>query len=300
MPFEVSLLSDDGSALLKLREYLSAHPHCVVSGGESLYSNPDTDVQFLWSLNASPTRSEIARLNIGHFRPSAFAAEAAMTLKALALQVRLAVRETRTGHPIDCLSDPAQLVRAYCASVQAAMGGARQSRFEFARSFHEDRHKLDSIWQWNFARNDLADELGENLSVPLIRLFLLDGTLKAGVVWNDGNPMVCPRVDIVLLHRSAFAPVSDWLGRRQPVTEVLDIEEFETDYAPWFSAVSPGALAYSANDLSGLIRNIAARPARRQVGSGLRVVPFRHMIDREFLLEAGIANGIHQRATPAT
>jgi hypothetical protein len=44
---------------------------------------------------------------------------------------------------------------------------------------------LERIWRWNYTREKRAAALGEDIYVPRIFHFEVDGKLRTGIVWGD-------------------------------------------------------------------------------------------------------------------
>nr|MBP6849674.1 hypothetical protein [Kofleriaceae bacterium] len=65
---------------------------------------------------------------------------------------------------------------------------------------------LERAWRWNLARKDLQARLGEDVFVPKISFFELEGRVQTGAVWTDAIPVALPPTDQLMLWREQLAP----------------------------------------------------------------------------------------------
>ncbi len=282
-------------------DFLADRPNYDASSNDIMYENPETGVHFQWifipfhedelnEVDEPIHENEIGHLRLNFYRPTAFANEAALELLALSQALPVQFYDLPQDLIYERFTKPEQLTDPYIEQAQIAVSALRASDEGVSPVDEQPKHVLDAIWEWNFNRDAFTDSLGEDLFVPKIDFFRFDGELKTGVVWSDAVPMLCPRVDIVVLFRNETAPSAGWFRRKEQIIDVLHFEEFEREYDDWFSLDphAPNAVSCLLSDTKSLRAAFSSKPVRRAVsGQGdnskhsLESIPFMFVLDSE-------------------
>jgi hypothetical protein len=302
LSYDLLLLSELGERMRKQVYYfLAARPNYEVSSDDIMYENPETGVHFQWIFipfhndenneEDEPLHEhEIGHLRLNFNRPTAFVNEAAIELLALSQALPVQFYDLPQDLIYKSFTETTQLTIPYFKHAQRAVSALRASYQGVAMAEEQPKRALNAVWEWNFNRDAFADGLGEDLFVPKINFFRVDGELRTGVVWADAVPMLCPYVDFVILYRDETAPSTGWFRRKTPKVDVLQFEEFKEMYSDWFSADSRArkSVSCSPSDAESLFSAIASKPIRREASFqgdksklSLEMVPFMAVLDSE-------------------
>lgn len=302
MSYDIVLLSEAGVLMRdKVYDFFASRPNCEASPTDIMYDNPETDVHFQWVFtpfhhdetneeDAPVHEKEIGHLRLNFCRPTAFAKEASIELQALSETLPVQFYDLPQDLIYERFTSADQLTIPYFEHAQKALSAIRAAEPDIEFSQRQPKRALDTVWEWNLNRHALTDSLGEDLFVPKVDFFEIDGEQKTGVVWGDGVPMLCPQVDIVIMYRDKTAPSTGWFRKKTATIDVLTFEEFEDTFGTWFSADSrkKNALSCAPSDSQVLFDAVASSPIRRKAslendgaGCALAMVPFSEILDSE-------------------
>lgn len=68
--------------------------------------------------------------------------------------------------------------------------------------------QIESVWRWNYSREENQAKLGDNCFVPKILFFNVDGNLKSAFTWGDAICTVLPKTDGIIVIRKELAAKS--------------------------------------------------------------------------------------------
>jgi hypothetical protein len=191
-------------------DYFRGRPNYTVADEQAAYENEDTGIQFFFDMHqeepSAPTAAYPIVFNINYYRPSYFIREAEPEVSTFVDEFDCSVLDPQ----IDGMGE------GEYQSEKFLSGWNRGNEFAYrailART--EDRQNiltlpnelLHAVWQWNFDRRKLQEQVGDGKFVPRISFALFDGQVSTMIIWTDGIPMVFPSVDHMLVYRSEFAP----------------------------------------------------------------------------------------------
>jgi len=205
--------SDDSAQ--DFAKYFSARQHYEVTETQALYQNEDTGVYFVFDLQNEPDEDEEAdgaevetypvALNLNYFRPTFFGLEAEPEVAAFVQAFEMTV------------SDPQDKMRnGKYDSKKFLAGWNHGNEFGYSAILRDPDSRSDIIscpgakllkaWEWNRNREQLQNEFGESLFVPMVMFILVDGNLMTVAVWPDGIPIATTPVDCFFVQRKELAP----------------------------------------------------------------------------------------------
>lgn len=222
MSFDLSFRAKGGTSFSidALTAWFSARPHyelgTEVAPFSAAYDNPDTGVDFTFE----STDDGALDFDLNYFRSHVFGLEAADELCAFVEAFAPDVEDPQSG--MDRWSREAFLMAWNEGNRQACEVFVRHPEFE-ARPPTFGFEALEAMWRWNRDRERLQDELGEELFVPRIFFFRIDGRVQRLVVWTDGIAIAMPEVDYVMLMRDDYA--RQWMRLKQASPALVPFAE---------------------------------------------------------------------------
>lgn len=201
-------------ALEEFSSYFRGRPHWEMNDQQAWYSNEDTGVYFSFEITAEsdPADDEAppsaASFNLNYFRPPYFALEAAPELLAFTRHFDVTVHDPQ----VHGMGDGEYSEEGFFSGWNAGNRFGYRSIVNQAGAdgnWHTvPESRLLEIWRWNVQRQELQDGLEEDVFVPKIMFFEVDGVTQSVVVWGDAIPILLPVVDLVLIPRDKLAPRS--------------------------------------------------------------------------------------------
>ena len=226
------------SGLEQFQQYLLGRPRYSVQGGQIWYQNEATGVYFSFELGGSSQADLEAgeeadpaladglattglAFNINYFRPHIFGLEAELELSALVAHFALLVDDPQQEGMGRGEYSAEGFLRGWNAgnlfAHRAFLGQEAQGERPVSPP-QVDRlpaAELERLWTWNYNRDKLQAQLGEETYVSQVRLIRLGGKPVSFLVWGDAIPEALPAVDYVLLLRDELAPKSLFRGRKK-------------------------------------------------------------------------------------
>ncbi|HEX4193363.1 MAG TPA: hypothetical protein VHY80_09705, partial [Stellaceae bacterium] len=205
-------------------KYFASRKHYKAADSRASYQNDDTGVYFWFNLKCSRDfllhrTVASAELEINYNRPSFFAHEAAKELSAF-----LAAFQPQ-------IEDPQ--IEGMGAGPYSGDGFLRGWNFgnrfaiQQAISQRDSRNvatmpaaELHAAWQWNFDCAERRDQLDQQVYVPTILFWRIDGRACRLVVWGESMPILLPRVDYVVVAREVAGKLRTG---RVPWSEVVEL-----------------------------------------------------------------------------
>lgn len=193
----------------ELEAHFRARPNYTLHDGAAEYGNEDTGVYF--HFDWSPPDPELLEdteedevhhdvaFNINYNRPSFFGLEAAPELKAFTERFSYIVDDPQMdGMGEDATFTEQGFIKGWNAGNQFGVYAVMQHG-DAGRSIPNLRRELlTDVWRWNFHREELQAQVGDDLFVPKILPIELDGAIHTAAVWGDLLPSVLPAVTYLL------------------------------------------------------------------------------------------------------
>jgi len=212
MSYDLLLKPKNGDLTVEqFKMYFATKPHySLILNGESLqamYKNKITGVSFYFKYQHKSQHEDTEYFpiifNIDYFKPSYFANEADIELKAFVDTYDLMVDDPQmNGMGVgDYQSD--KFISAWLRANDLVCKPAILSNKEIP-TLPSD--KIESVWLWNKQKDMLQENVTDDVFVPTIMYFRKDGEVLSACVWEDGIPIVMPPVDIVVIVRKDVAP----------------------------------------------------------------------------------------------
>lgn len=204
--------------------YFRPRPNYEVGENQAWYSNEDTGVYFSFEYtdgdDAKPDEEEDPSLtplsfNMNYFRPHSFGLEAEPEVAAFVERFGLAVSDPQNEGMGDGEYSAAGFLRGWNA------GNAFGYRAVLAQDPDEEvltlpAARIETYWRWNRRVAERQEALGEQVFVPRIMFFDVDGAVRSAVAWTDGIPILLPEVDLVIVPREQLAP-RRWLRPKSDI-----------------------------------------------------------------------------------
>lgn len=196
---------------------------------QAWYSNEDTGVYFSFDYEGASERIEDERpasdvaFNMNFFRPPFFALEAAPEIATFVSHFDLLVHDPQVQGMGEGEYSEEGFLRGWNAGNYFGhrIIANQQQEKERLHSYPESR--LFEAWKWNHQRERIQNAMHEDVFVPRIMFFEIDGAAMSAVVWGDAIPILIPEVDVVLIARQQLAPRR--LFRRRPDAAAIPIGE---------------------------------------------------------------------------
>ncbi len=226
-----------------IREYFQTRRNFECSDAQASYGNETTGVYFFFDFRPSTPDIEDTKdlplsdpaaapvsIDVNCYRPHYFALEAERELTPFVQHFNLVVSD-ETGSEYK----PEGFLQDWNTSN---LDGYRVAlSFGQTRPFSLPTATLESIWRWNFTRDERQQVLVEPIYVPRVFLFNVAGALKTGIVWgDDAGPILMPEVDLVLAPRDQGLTFFS-------MQELLPIL---SSYPRWMIKPKPGILSLAA------------------------------------------------------
>jgi hypothetical protein len=205
---------DRGAEPQDFLDYFRGCANYEVSESQAWYSNEITGVYFCFDIGhlepdpeappRAPNTAPIA-FNLNYFRPHTFGLEAEPEVAALVNKFDLSVSDPQVSGMGEGPFDAEGFLRGWNAGNLLGYRVALQDQpISAFRSM--SAADLESIWRWNFTREQRQAEVGDSVYVPRVFIFELAGQLHTGIAWADAVPILLPVVGLILVPRDRLAP----------------------------------------------------------------------------------------------
>jgi hypothetical protein len=190
-------------------DYFRGRSNYEVSEQQATYSNDITGVYFVFDAGDPGLEDDPPVLplsfNLNYFRPHIFGLEAEVEVRTLVAHFDLSVSDPQ----VNGIGDGEYHTEKFLSGWNAGNEFAYQSiisRNPEEPLLNLPTEQIDACWRWNFLREQLQGQLGEDVFVPRFIFVLHEGTLKTAVVWPDGIPIAIPESDLVIIPRKDILP----------------------------------------------------------------------------------------------
>lgn len=210
------------------RRYFAQRPHYTLQndGDVAFYGNEQTGVYFSFERGAREDEGDDEELaafppddqgdagvafNLNYYRPHVFGLEAEPEVRAFVAHFGLSVDDPQIGG----MGRDAYSTEGFLNGWNAGNMLGYRSVFGQGLAGTESPTSLPSaeiqrIWRWNFHTPALQAELGEDVFVPRIMCWQVDGRVVTFATWTDAIPVALPRVDLVVMVRVGLAKRRLW------------------------------------------------------------------------------------------
>ena len=192
-----------------LQSYFKERKNYEVSDKQAFYQNETTGVYFIFDFEAPEDEdlSGVAPIsfNLNYFRPHIFGLEAEPELKALVESFGFLVVDPQ----MEGMGEGQY-------STEGFLAGWNQGNEFGYRSFLKEEpsepvltlptSQIEACWRWNFAREELQQQLGEDIFVPRFMFLERQGRVVRSTLWPDGIPTAVPEADILMIPRKTILP----------------------------------------------------------------------------------------------
>lgn len=195
--------------------YFSERPRYAIDGGQAFYENEDTGVYFYFdftgpdddeeeSVDDEVESGDAVAFNLNYFRPHFFGLEAAVEVAAFVERFGLGVNDPQMEGMGEGPFSTEGFLRGWNAGNRFAYR-AILSQGDYPDLQVCATETLERAWRWNFVRESLQDEVGDDCFVPK-QIFMKDGDRAVtAVIWPDAIPMLMPPADLVFILRDELA-----------------------------------------------------------------------------------------------
>lgn len=192
----------------EFHDYFSSRPPYEVAAHEASYLNESTGVYF--SFGDAEGR---ASFHLHYFRPHIFALEAEPEVAAFVENFGLEVDDTQIHGMGQGPYSSEGFLRGWSAGnlfgIRAILSREGASDVDVLPT-----REIERCWRWNFRRDFLQRELGEDFFVPKIAFLRWECEVRTCVVWPDSMAIALPPVDLLvneftLVPSSALPPCGE-------------------------------------------------------------------------------------------
>jgi hypothetical protein len=210
MSYDLYFRSREGAAKPGVGEfaaYLKARKNYHLSDQQAVYQSETTGVYF-WFDFAAPEDSEMPdllplSLGVNYFRPHIFGLEAEVEVKALVEAFQLTVSDPQIkGMGDGEYSTEGFLSGWNCGNELGYRGIIKRGENPLTLP----TARIEECWRWNFQRDDLQKELGDDFFVPRFMFIKHGGVVVPVVVWPDGIPTAVPDTELLIIPRKSVLP----------------------------------------------------------------------------------------------
>lgn len=282
MSYELHLKSRRGNFTeAQLNEYFSKRLNYTFENRRARYADRDTGVYFGFAMSedepGGPGTASFVVFSLNFYRPSYFAQEADPELSTFARTFDCVVLDPQIDTAREYQGD--RFVSSWSRGNEVACRSLLQLPDVRQGQLTLPAARLQAIWQWNYARTVLQQDIGPDRFVPRISLMAVPGGVASMVVWTDGVPMFFPWVDLVIVYRQELA-------RATPDFALMSSQEAVALLRPYLTEHGGGAHSIDYDQapepIMKAIRSLTALPERPQL------VAMDLVLDRE-LVERALA-----------
>lgn len=269
MSYDLYLTPAEATSVQTLCQYFEGRPWYTLNPGDDgsaqvWYENSDTGTYFSFDISdAASVAQEVSEddaydapvaFNMNYFRPHVFGLEAVGEVEAFIQQFQCSIFDPqRDGMGSNFTKDGFLRgwnwgnlfgYRSLLSATQdkdANESNAADLKQRLEEVLRENGcivapgEDIEGVWNWNFSRNEIQDEVHDSFFVPMI-MWLQDkqtGVVSRCVAWGAGVPIVIPALAThVILDvpevgtAGLLARAKKWMGGAKPETTVSLLTEF--------------------------------------------------------------------------
>lgn len=213
MGYKLFFRATDGEISLNMfQNYFSKYPHFTVTGPEASYKNENTGARFVFQylhtngegkINVRPEGTYRIALNVEYCVPSFFVTEALLEVEALINETQVVFYDPQQEGSGTKTFDGDRVFDCWLFHNEKAIRHlASQAKWQENDKILVSYDWMQKIWNWNYSIPVIQHHLGQGIQVPTM-ILLYDGKFaKSGFVWEGGQSVVIPNVDIVMIARN--------------------------------------------------------------------------------------------------
>ncbi len=237
--------------------YFNRRSNYEISDDQAFYLNQNTDIYFDFSYEVISESAEVNdvpmpagltpvsfRLNV--FRPHVFGLEAEHELAEFIDHFDLMVYDGQSKGRGEAEYSRGDFLRSYNATNEFAYKVIVNTVPEYRKSVVLPTDQIEAVWRWNYRIGELSKIIGVDIFIPRISYLRLGTDIKTCVVWGDGDPIILPEVDVILLHRSVHPFRRPNKAKMEtPIVALGDIESLLAEFPRGKQTMSYYRLEYS-------------------------------------------------------
>lgn len=276
----------------ELSKWFSNRPFTVVEGNSALYENSDTNVYFYWDWDFKDiddqSENTILEFSINLFRPSPFIFEAHSELAAIRSEFELDLYDLQSDK--EGPSTPEEVILQYQKSGASTAKVTLESIEGEVEYYLLPRQNLERMWAWNFQKETLQADVGDDYFVPAF-IAVNGETTTTCFVWIDGTPSVIPRVETVFIVRDKTAPRLGVFKKKEETVDILTWEQWHNHFGHLYEVFDKKEGTLIAKDVcprdakkaltAFKAKGTTTMRERQQNGSSF-MIPFEKILDVEF------------------
>jgi hypothetical protein len=195
MSYDLMLMAGSGKEIDQkgFRNYFKDRTNYQSAEGQAVYQNEDTGVYFIFD---EPEEGVVA-FNLNYFRSHVFGLEAALELEQFVQAFGATVGDPQGEMGEDGVFTVAGFLKGWNQGNAFAYRAMLQERSEPVSTWPSER--IQQVWEWNYSRSAVQEQLGDDIFVPSIFAAQVDGQLLDVAIWPPGCPILLPTVDAVLV-----------------------------------------------------------------------------------------------------
>lgn len=175
MSYDLYFNKEEEPTLEEFSEYFEKRVHYKMQGTQALYENQDTGVYFYFDYNQSREDDHFGSFNINFFRPHIFGLEAEPEISSFISHFDAAIYDPQSNGTKDGSYSRKRFLKgynegnkfSYKAFLQQTGGKLTENNY-----FVKPTEYIESLWKWNYNRNDLQQEQENDIFIP--KLFTLE------------------------------------------------------------------------------------------------------------------------------
>ena len=191
--------------------YFEERTNYTVNNSQAWYANEDTGVYFSFEYSDDPPDDPEApegrvSFNLNFYRPHFFALEAELELRDFVNRFGLEIFDPQNEGMGEPTYNTDGFYRGWNYGNEFGYSALLNSEKPPEVIYSRLKDELEKIWKWNYSRQQLQHELGEDIFVPKIIFIQAKGRLHSAVFWPDAIPTLIPTVEALIIPRQEIAP----------------------------------------------------------------------------------------------
>jgi hypothetical protein len=190
--------------------YFENRANYQIEEDQAVYQNEDTGVYFIFDYNEKEKidENEIAysiALSINYYRPVIFGLEAELEVSSLIKYFNFEILDVQTNGMGNGPYTKEGFLKAWNVGNEFGYSAILQSKDPPNQVFARNSTEIISIWNWNFHKNELQENIHKDIFIPRILYLTINGKLQSTIVWPDGISTLIPKVDCLYIPRKELA-----------------------------------------------------------------------------------------------
>lgn len=269
------------------QNYFTGLDNYDVDGQVASYKNETTGVSFYFVLLEEEDGTHYVNFHINFMRPSFFILEAEPEVSKFVETYNCSVEG---GYFKGEGYDKNAFLACWYITTERACKSVLEDGGEF---FNYDQETLLKHWKWNNNKEEMQFAIGEEVFVPTIKYYMIDGEIFSGIVWPDAIPILMPKVDIFIIMRFSLYSEGETPAEMAPIMCTWSDLASEIENFPTLENFDGYHMGYDEPP-AALVDKIKALPGLSHPGGA---VPVEQIMDSAFALQ-GATTDTPQKSTP--